>query len=923
MSTAAEPHQPSGIPALGDLPWGEHVCHFYRTSRDLVEMLVPYFAAGLRNHERCIWIASEPLRASEAREVLRAAVPDLDAREARGDIEFFDHEAWYARSGSFEPDAVIAGWLERADAAVRAGYAGLRLTGNTFWLEPHDFGDFAAYEARVHAAFRGRRIIALCSYSLERCGRDEVLDVVRNHELALIRSGGRWQALRSATAALAFLAGEPRPELQGHTVELLRCAGFPAPRIAAALRDGFAAGEAVWALARPAHLAALRAELEAAGIDIAAALAREQLVLADAFEIYARCKHDPAGQIGPLLDEQLERAVARFGRVRLYGETVDLFAAEGDHAGALALEAWWNERLRRLPIEAHCAYCVESFDGAVDALRAVCDEHDAVIPPAGPARDPVQLQAEIELLSRALANEVTRRRELEPAREHLIALQRVMAQVSAVKTIEDLTAIVTRDVCRTVGASRAVLLVEVGGAWRDLVSGGEAPFAPDLHRSVFLGSPAAIRAQAPELAALATEAVAVVPLVAAEPIGALGLGFAAAQGFDTAWRALADDVARSIAHALDRTRAHEAAQRAARAKDEFLAMLGHELRNPLSPILTAVQLLRLRGDERIARERTIIERQAQNLVRLLDDLLDVSRIARGKIELHRRRIDLATAIGQAVEQASAAIEEREHRLIVEIPPAIELDGDLERIAQVFANLLGNAAKYTPHGGRIEVRAALRGDRVAIEVRDDGQGIAPELLPDVFDVFVQGPQTRDRACGGLGLGLAIARRIVELHGGRIAAASDGRGCGSAFTVELPVAAPASSGATAPRHRARTAAHVRRLLVVDDNEDAACLLAMLLEELGHDVKTASDPRAALAIARTYRPEIAVLDIGLPDMDGYALAAALRAQQGDAPPRVIALSGYGQPSDLTRSAEAGFSGHLVKPVDVGQLLDLIARA
>jgi signal transduction histidine kinase len=273
-------------------------------------------------------------------------------------------------------------------------------------------------------------------------------------------------------------------------------------------------------------------------------------------------------------------------------------------------------------------------------------------------------------------------------------------------------------------------------------------------------------------------------LLARERIGVLVLGYDCERELDIAEQGLLADIARQIAHAVERARLYDAAEASSRAKDNFLAMLGHELRNPLAPILTAVQLMRLRGADQFVKERTVIERQATHLARLVDDLLDISRIARGKIELQRRPIELASIVAQALEQVSPAIAEKRHDVQVQIPPDLVVDADVTRLAQVFANVIGNAAKYTARGGRIDVTARPSTERIAIVVRDNGRGIQAELLLKVFELFVQGPQGMDRASGGLGLGLGIARRLVEMHGGTIRADSDGPGCGSAFTIELP-------------------------------------------------------------------------------------------------------------------------------------------
>ncbi|MDQ6629699.1 MAG: ATP-binding protein [Pseudomonadota bacterium] len=368
-------------------------------------------------------------------------------------------------------------------------------------------------------------------------------------------------------------------------------------------------------------------------------------------------------------------------------------------------------------------------------------------------------------------------------------------------------------------------------------------------------------------------------------------------------------------------------ERALRAKDEFLAMLGHELRNPLAPIVSALQLLRLRGGQSESREHTIIERQIKHLTTLVDDLLDVSAITRGKIELKRERIELNLLLDRAAEIAGPLLDQRRHDLIVKVPRhGLLVEVDATRMTQVVSNLLTNAAKYTEVGGRIVVSAAALDNEVELRVTDNGIGISEEMLPHVFELFMQEHQAIDRAKGGLGLGLAIVQNLMRMHAGTVSAASNGRGMGSTFTIRLPAVVAAAehrreAAESAPSPATRTYAH--SVLIVDDNADAAETLAMLLRGLGCDARTAESGRAALALVASFKPELALLDIGLPEMDGYELARRLRAIPDLARMRMVAVTGYGQKGDIVLAMKAGFDEHLVKPLDFEKLEALLGRS
>jgi signal transduction histidine kinase len=371
--------------------------------------------------------------------------------------------------------------------------------------------------------------------------------------------------------------------------------------------------------------------------------------------------------------------------------------------------------------------------------------------------------------------------------------------------------------------------------------------------------------------------------------------------------------------------ARREAEQASRAKDEFLAMLGHELRNPLAPIVTALQLIRLRENDPAEREHTIIERQLKHLMTLVDDLLDVSRITQGKIELKRERVEISSVVARAIEIASPLLEQRRHVLTVDVPAeGLTAFVDPTRFAQVISNLLTNAAKYTEVDGRILISASCAGGELLLSVTDNGIGIAKELLPHVFDIFMQERQASDRAQGGLGLGLAIVRSLIAMHGGTVSVSSAGRGAGSSFMISLPdvsVETELAQRVSRPGPVTVTSGPAHRVLVVDDNPDAAELLARTMGEFGCETRIAHDGPSALSLIESFRPELALLDIGLPIMDGYELARHIRGRPEAERVRLVAVTGYGQKSDLEHALAAGFDGHLTKPVDILQLKALVS--
>ena len=377
----------------------------------------------------------------------------------------------------------------------------------------------------------------------------------------------------------------------------------------------------------------------------------------------------------------------------------------------------------------------------------------------------------------------------------------------------------------------------------------------------------------------------------------------------------------------DRKHAEDELREADRQKDEFLAILAHELRNPLAPISNALQLLRRDGANSATMDeaRDMLERQVGQVVRLVDDLMDISYITRNQLVLRKQRTELIAVVQSAVEACRPFIERRGHRLDVALPSQpVYLDADAARLAQVFSNLLNNAAKYTDPGGSIRLSVRTESGAVAIRVRDNGVGIAADMVERIFESFTQLDRSLERAQGGLGIGLSLVRGLVRMHGGTVEARSEGPGTGSEFVVRLPVASGREQDEPQPENNVVQAAgrFKHRILVVDDNRDAAVSTAMLLEMMGHDTRTAHDGLAAVEVARAFKPGVVLLDLGLPRLNGYDAARRIREQSADAKLLLIAMTGRGQEDDKRRSVEAGFDLHLVKPVDSAALERLLGE-
>lgn len=730
----------TGIALIGRVPWGTHFCQFYATREDLAELLVPYFKAGLEQDEFCMWITSPPLGTPEAWEALARAVPDLDFYRARRRIEIMPHTEWYLEGGRFDQERVLRGWVDKLEDARARGCAGLRLSGNTFWLEKSDWRSFADYEHAVDGVIGNYPMLALCTYALERCGASEVADVIKNHQFALIKRDRSWELFESFDRRRA----QERAEGQLRESERRYRSLFEN------LSEAFALHEMIY---------------------------------------------DEQGQPRDYRFLEVNQSFERFtgfSRDRVVGRTL-LEILPG-------IEPVWLQRYGEVVRKGEPIRFAQHSD-------ALGRDYDVIAFRPRPGQ------------FATLFVDLTEQKRLE-------RLYAVLSQVNeAIVRATDETALL-RDVCR--------IVVEQGGfplAWIGLVDGhavvprawsgpqadylrrikvevegdlGNGPTGTCIreNRSVvnddFATNVSALPWREPALDH-GFRASAAFPLCrSGQAIGALTLYAARPGAFDAAQIGLLEALSADVSYALAaieqdrrRTAAEEALREADRRKNEFLAVLSHELRNPLAPIRNSLFVLERAapGGEQARRAQAVIDRQVGQLVRLVDDLLDVTRITRNKIHLQRERLDLNEIVRRTLEDQRPLLEENEVALELSLAPGgLFVDADASRLAQIVGNLVQNAGKFTGRGGRVSVSLAadFASRRAVLRIADTGVGMEAEMLARLFEPFMQAESTIDRSRGGLGLGLALVKGLVELHGGSISAHSEGVGKGAEFTVRLPLA-----------------------------------------------------------------------------------------------------------------------------------------
>ena len=732
-------------------------------------------------------------------------------------------------------------------------------------------------------------------------------------------------------SALAPHADVLHPPPGAHALQLFERETFLADVLARYVGAGLGAGDAAVVIATPAHRASLAEVLQQRSFDVPALRAQGRLVLLDAQGTLDLLLHDDAFErerfvatLSPLL-AAAKRSVQPCGSVRAFGEMVLLLRATGRPQTALALEQAWELLARELGFSILCAYPSEAFHRHEDEaiFLEVARAHSGVFPSEsyamrGGVAERLRSIAHLQQRAGAMETELERRREIESRlQERNDTLRALVAAAPLPIVVTDLDTTVRLwnpaaerlfgwPAAEVTGKLLPIVPTERRGecsAMRDAVGRGESVRAVETVRLRRDGSAVDV-------------AVSAAPLADAEGnVQRLVLLFE-----DRTERNLAE---RDRQRVFDTERAaREQAERATRARDEFLAMLGHELRNPLSAVRSAISVARLDGERR-ERALEIATRQSETLRRLVDDLLDAARITRGKVTLKKRPVPFSALVTRAVDATRPLVAERGHKLAVALPPAeVLVDVDEIRFEQVLTNVISNAARYTDPGGRIEIVASIDGADAVCRVRDDGIGIAPESQATIFDLFVQAGRGLDRVQGGLGIGLTLARTLIELHGGSIALHSDGIGKGSEFILRLPLPAQPDAGDRPDERATADAATGARVLLVEDNPDTADSMVLLLEMLGHRVDLAPDGASALALAAARIPQVMLVDIGLPDIDGYEVARRVRANAALASVVLVALTGYGQREDRERAFAAGFDHHFVKPVDPDELNAFLVR-
>ncbi len=962
----------TGNGVIGDVPWGTHLCLFYANEEELAEVALPFVKAGLEHDELCVWVTPTSLGTRAAWERLAAAVPELDAQRARGRIEIVPHTLWYLHGGTLDPARVLAGWLDKLKAALARGCAGLRLMGNASWLETSDWARFSELEAALDVEIASRRMLALCAYGKDRCGVGEVADVIANHGLALIKRRGAWERLESRQCADARVTRE-RQELdrcvEERTAELrereehFRALAEALPQIVwTAGSDGGvewfnqrwyqytgqpAPVGAGWSWAEVAHPDDMPRTLRS----WAEARRRGSLFQN---EIRVRGRDGEYRwflvRAWPLKDGQ-GNIVRWFGTNTDFHEMKEVEAdlrrtrEDLDRAQEVGQIGWWRLDTQRNVLswsdESYRIFGVprgspQSYDSFLGIVHP--DDRDYVDTrwKAGLRGEPYDIEHRIVADGRVkwvrekaylelspdgtllggfgISQDITDRRQAEDA------LRRSEERWNA--AIENF-------------GEGAIIATEAEQViyWNPAARAMHGYTAPDEGIGPLAETPNTFELWTPDGShQLTLDEWPMRRIKRGETVRQLELrlrrpdqGWERIVSYSGAMVETASGerlIFLSVYDLTERRRAEADLREANEAKDLFFNTLSHELRTPLAAMQNALDVVKKPEADEAQRAKmlAILERNIRHQTRLIDDLLDLSRIMRGKVEIARDPLDLREIASSLVDAAEPAARKSRLALSLELPERpIRVTGDVVRLGQVISNLLTNAIKYTEEGGSITVAVRAAAADAVLVVRDTGIGMSAELLAHLFEPFRQGEVSLARSTGGLGVGLAIARSLAELHGGRLEAASAGVGLGSEFTLRLPLRDGDDAHLAVPSAQ-EEGSRAQRVLVIEDNPDLRESLALLLQLMGHTVICRENGSRGVECARAEKPDVVLVDIGLPDMDGYEVARRLRADASTQEIRLIALTGYATPEHRDRALLAGFDHHLAKPVGADALQQVL---
>lgn len=782
----------SGIKVIGKVSWGFHLCHFYQTKEEIIEILVPYFKAGLENNEACIWVTSEPVNSSVALMEMKKVMPDFDNYLKKGQIEILSFDAWYLKNGFFDKKKVLNDWKNKLNEALKKGYDGLRVTGNTYWLEEKDWNNFSDYEADINQEISNHKIIVLCSYSLNKCSSQKIIQVIQNHQEAIIKQGEGWAMLQGMSLKKAENALEQSEEIFQNLYN--------------SMTDGIFIMEMLYD-------------------DFGNAKDYKFLDINKAYEsIVGSGRLDRIGKTGsecyqkPICLDFLSKVV-KTGKPQYY---------ETDHIS--------NKNFQ-------CS----AFSLGGDKVGVVFSDITQ------------KKKAEKEI------RHLTSFPELNPMPVFEINGNGEVIYYNSV-SLNYFPKIKKEGIKHSVFSEINFDFIKKKGQQSRVIKVGDKWFKQEID-------------YCPEM-----------------------------------------DTIRI--YCVDITDSKEIEQK----HKNFLSILGHELRNPLASITLLLDLMEQSGQKEIDFKQTLkkLKQQTDIVSSLVKDLLDISRIERGIITLNKRQIDLVKLIRNISRNYQTLLIQNNQRLELVIPnEKIVVNADPLRLEQIFINLLNNASKFSPHNSPIEMYVEKHNSQVLIKVKDYGAGIPFTSTTSIFDLYAREENAWNQKNEGLGVGLYLSRQLARLHDGDIDVYSGELSKGSEFIVSLPFIE--NKNVSGNKYKKKITPEPQsikpKVLVVDDNVMLLETLKEVVNRLGCEVKASSDGYGALKIIKDFKPQIALIDLGMPGMDGLSLAKKIRASKNICQPTLIAITGYGQETDKDLAQKAGFDNYVIKPLRIKELSKILS--